>query len=221
MTDFQLLAAMDIGDWIKVVFGIVFVLVYLVNQLVAGQKQAAQGKAAERPKPPPQRAPERAAQADEVEQFLRAAAEARRRQQQQQQRPPAPPQKGGTVRRPKPPKKPKSPVPTLARQEAPAERLGAQVERALSTKEFEVRAAQMDDDLEQLDRDRAAHRSKMFEHQVGNLAPASPAASVPTVSTAGAASPAAGMLAAALASPQDLRKAIILYEILQRPEERW
>jgi hypothetical protein len=72
----------------------------------------------------------------------------------------------------------------------------------------------------------AAHVSKVFEHQLGSFASssladssASAASSRDRTATAATAAPIA--LATLLANPQNLQSAIILNEILQRPEHRW
>ncbi len=82
--------------------------------------------------------------------------------------------------------------------------------------------AQSDDRLE-------AHLHEKFDHQIGTLASApgeaaQPVALVEPTSPADrieAAGPSVAALATMLANPQGMRQAIVLSEILRRPEERW
>ena len=73
---------------------------------------------------------------------------------------------------------------------------------------------------------RELHRQKMFSHRVGRLEDTSGEAGVKAGSDApqsnAAATAAAGVpLAAAFFQPKDIRQAIIVSEVLQRPEHRW
>ncbi len=98
------------------------------------------------------------------------------------------------------------------------------VEQHLDTRAFAERAAHLVDDVSKNDAEREAHRKQVFEHKLGRLT---------DTSTAAAASPAAGepsntevaaavvSLASLLANPQNLKQAIVLSEILSRPEHRW
>ena len=76
------------------------------------------------------------------------------------------------------------------------------------------------------DQQMEAHLQKAFSHKVGTLAGASPQDSAapvtdtPSQVTDEGSSIAAG-LAAMLATPQGMRQAVVLGEILVRPEHRW
>jgi hypothetical protein len=98
------------------------------------------------------------------------------------------------------------------------------VKSYLDASEFKRRTASLADDIAEADEKRVEHRQEVFGHQVGQLAAAEPAAVSPKAALAEASS--AGSvpaldLAAILARPENLRQAILLQEILQRPEHRW
>ena len=72
------------------------------------------------------------------------------------------------------------------------------------------------------DIEREEHRKKTFDRQIGSLTDTS--RSEPSPSAAGEAQPAganARAIANLLAKPESVRQAIVLNEILNRPEDRW
>lgn len=102
--------------------------------------------------------------------------------------------------------------------------VAAHVKQHLDTREFAERASQLTQ-VDRLDVARASHRHQVFDHQVGQLAtrslgsaatpppaPGAPPARIPTTAEA---------IAALLASPQGAQSALVLGEILRRPDERW
>lgn len=108
------------------------------------------------------------------------------------------------------------------------ESVAAHVQKHLSTAEFSERAAHLTDDLVRADHQREQHLKDVFSHQVGRLAgnvageakySATDEAAVVQPSAAPAAM-AAG-LTTLLGDGQNLRHAIVLSEILRRPEDRW
>jgi len=162
---------------------------------------------------------------DEVEEFLRRAAERRRGGQ---------PRDVEIVRvetttpaRPRASQSPSEPAATSFG-ESDEERIGREsvsrhVAEHLDTAAYAARAAQLvkvDDADEQM----AAHLSAVFDHQVGNLGQPSvgPATEDSSRPPDKAMSPvAASSIADLLASPASLRHAFVLQEILRRPAEPW
>jgi hypothetical protein len=124
---------------------------------------------------------------------------------------------------PKPPREPPMELEPASHRDFDA--VAASVEKHLTNRGFTERAEHLADEIARADEQREQHLQQAFGHRVGTLAAgsavgAAPATDVqPEVKTE-APSTAAG-LAALLASPQGMRQAIILSEILARPEERW
>ena len=156
---------------------------------------------------------------DEIEAFLRRAA-ARRQQRQggQQQRPAAPP--------------PRTLVPEIQIIEpaAEAEIVEAQPVRErtvggqhLDTGDFAERASHMGERVGQADDKMEAHLQQVFDHKVGRLASSRKSDLQPQPATTATPTPgtASSDIAAMLRSPQSIRQAIILSEILAPPESRW
>ena len=104
-------------------------------------------------------------------------------------------------------------------------RVGEHVKSYLDSSEFKRRTASLADDMVQADEKRVEHLQEVFRHQVGQLADETP----PTIASqesvsAKAPSAATGPafdLAGMFGQPGNLRQAILLQEILQRPEHRW
>ncbi len=103
------------------------------------------------------------------------------------------------------------------------------VAKHLDSRKFTARAQQLSH-VDQADEQMDAHLAQVFEHKLGRLEPQStsrPAAVAPTaraeqVRADIAATPtAAAGLAALLANTESIRQAILLNEILTRPEHRW
>jgi hypothetical protein len=174
--------------------------------------------------------------ADEVEEFLRrvaqmrAQAEAQARAQQQRPRPAAPP--------PPPPPQQVAPARLVpARSELsvqePAqaeivdaeladsgERVGRQVARDMrGTEQIASHARQLGDEVDQADEKLEAHLHQVFDHQLGRLKKTATDQAAPAASAAKRLGFTAGSIADLLHSPENLRNAIILGEILKRPEE--
>lgn len=170
------------------------------------------------------RAAQRRAQ---VEAQLRAQAEARARGQGQ-----APPQRS------EPPKR-ISPVTQHLSQQQPAQ--GEVIELAASgnrvsdsvaehlrhSQDIAARVELLGDRVENVDEEMAAHLHQTFDHAVGRLrktteGPAALPVATPSVAATvtRATSPAHG-IADLLRNPQSVRNAFILSEVLNRPADRW
>jgi hypothetical protein len=157
---------------------------------------------------------------DEIDDFIRRAAERRRqgqqgqRKQQQQQRPAQPPP-------PAQPKRARLVEPEVVEAQV-VEDVAAHVNRHLDNQQFQNRASHLGEQPAEADDKVAARLHQTFDHQLGSLASTSAAA--PTTSapaTTPTVNPTVAALAKLLASPQDFRQAFILSEILKRPADNW
>jgi hypothetical protein len=212
------------ADIFKFIVAIVFILITVLNKLLSGGKEA---KAAKKPPAPrPREVPPvpnvRKAQQDEIDEFLRRAADNLKPKRQTAKSPP-----------------PKAPPPTKKQpprrlveisqevqplQPAQGESVAAHVQKRMSTSEFDQRASHIVDDIVDADRKREQHLQQAFGHRVGTLTDTSvfEIATTETAENVVTQTAAAGLpLASLLASPDSLRRAIVLNEILVRPEQRW
>jgi hypothetical protein len=224
-----LLLLADAG-WIKLIFVAVVFIIWIFNNLV-GDKAKAKPRQLQRPVPPPR--PIEGAPAEgrpagqqplvgEIEEFLKRANRKREEKARRKQQP--------KVAKPAPPAPPK-----------PARRLvdggseGQQfefgtnrsvadhVQQHLNTGQFAERAATLvDEDIAKDDASREAHRKQVFDHKLGSLSDTS-TGSVKTAAAAQVAASDIGAIpvGALLSNPDSIRQAIILNEILTRPEQRW
>ena len=210
------------ADIFKFIVAVVFILITVLNKLLSGGKE----KAAKKPVvPKPRDVPPvpnvRKAQQDEIDEFLRRAADnLKPKQKTAKQTPPkAPPQKQPAPRRLVEIKQEMQPL-----EQAPRETVAAHVQKHLSTAEFDNRATHLVDDMLTVDRQREQHRQEVFGHRVGTLTDTSVFEVEATEQSANIVTQtaAAGLpLASLLGSPDSLRRAIVLNEILTRPEQRW
>ncbi|HTU27160.1 MAG TPA: hypothetical protein VMF30_17265 [Pirellulales bacterium] len=230
MVSFYLLAKdwKDVGP--QVLVGVIMVIFYVVNHLISrerkGQAQKSprpvQGRppvpdlTAKRPVTPVRPAPP--GKPDpllaEIQKFLK--------QSNADKRSPA---------RPQPPTvKPIRVEPIKLRPEAAGDFLERPLEaRHLDTSDVGARASQLTDDLKRADVERQQHFQQTFTHKVGRLTDTStaaanaeaakPAANLPAVPQSSAAT--SGWLPLSVKNTDELRRAFILNEILQRPEQRW
>jgi hypothetical protein len=104
-------------------------------------------------------------------------------------------------------------------------RVGDHVKSYLDSSEFKRRTASLADDMAQADEKRSEHLQEVFGHQVSQLGDAV----TPTIASQESVSAEAPAIAVGPAfdlvgmfgQPDKLRQAILLQEILQRPEHRW
>ncbi|MDX1948418.1 MAG: hypothetical protein SFU86_23725 [Pirellulaceae bacterium] len=157
------------------------------------------------------------ARPDEVEEFLRRAAARRAQAQGKRPRPPQQP-----AFNPPPPPKFRPPEPQLVEAEvvdaelADTNRVGGLVARDLSgTEQIAAQVKQLGAEVDLADDKMEAHLQQVFEHQVGRLKNRTAAAAAPLAEIT------SSDLAQMLKSPAQMRNAIVLSEILRRPEERW
>jgi hypothetical protein len=178
---------------------------------------------------------------DEVEEFLRRAA-ARRAAAQQQQRPPAPPpQPAWTPPVQQPQQQPRRPPPLAdVVMLQPVEMVDAEVvdaeladqqdrlsrgvaQHMRGTTAIAAHAETLGDELELADDKLEARLHQVFDHKVGDLKKSTmeAGAASPTQASRDAPLPGAASIAHLLLDPQNVRNAIILAEILRRPDENW
>lgn len=215
------------ASWLKLLFVVVFFLIWLFNNLVGDQAKARKAKGGmQAGKPRPPRIPEGGETpahqqlTGEIEEFLKRANRKRQEKQEKGKR-----RAVVNVEKPKSPPV-KKPVSRLSPSEpdglqSPAEAVAAMAESVkqhLDTSDFAARASQLADaDISKDDAERAAHLKEVFDHQVGRLADTSTTKPTST-STAAPQGAAITPLAALLANPQNLKQAIVLREILDRPK---
>ena len=227
----SLLAKAEWGAWIKLVVPLVGFLIYAVNQILNRERKGQPAKPA-RPVPRRPSAPNPNAQRPpvpgrpaapqktdpllaEIQKFLK--------QTNPEKRSPARPLPSAA--------KPVRVEVVKPRSDTAIGDSGARPldSRHLDTAEFSARAAHMTDDMKRGDAEREQHFQQTFTHKLGRLtdtsvagakavAPDAPAAAVgPT----GQPAPPSDWLPLPTTTPEDLRRAIMLNEILQRPEHRW
>jgi hypothetical protein len=222
------LLALNIGNLIWLIVVIVFIVLPAIGQLLAKAGHQQRPGGGPRPlRPPgggaPARRPPAGGLEDEIGEFLRRAAQQRRAQA-------APPP------RPGPPPAPASATgPQVVEAEVvPTPALGEGIKRHvgqyLDAGEFRQRAAQLGGEVAQADQQVEQRLHSRFDHELSLLAatpgesaqaPAAeqpidrlgPAAALPPTAAAG--------LAAMLGSSEGIRQAIVINEILTRPEDRW
>jgi len=229
------LLAIDIGQIIGALIPLVALLFWVLNQIFGNEQQPAPKRQAQRPQPRPAARPaprpgqQRQAAAgdvnDEVAEFLRRAAQKRGGQ----------PAADVEVVRPQPAR----PAPRRLR---PADEVIATAEVIEEPRRRPVVAAQsrppavkkpvekmrrLQSTLEEADERMEEHLHSVFEHRLGSLessrrAPA-PKAAPPSAAAAEISQTpmAAAGFAALLGNSESLRRAIVLSEILERPEHRW
>jgi hypothetical protein len=180
--------------------------------------------------PRPPGLPGGAKPADELRTFLERAAEARRADRP---RPSRPPQARPVEARPAQ-ARPAADKPVQAEVVADQPvggKIGRQVEQDLDTQKFTQHTTQLGTEVAQADRQIDEHLHEVFDHHVSKLelvpgeAAAAPVAVGPAELT-GTPPPDASTLFLSgltdlLADPDSLRQAVVLNEIIHRPEERW
>jgi hypothetical protein len=159
---------------------------------------------------------------NDIEEFLRRAAARRQQRQGQVPQQPLHAQRAPEIQI-------LSPAAEAEVVEAmPVEESVAQhVSQYLATDEFRQRAAQLGEEVGQADDQLKAHLSQTFEHKVGDLGASTTPVQMAPVESVGSDAPMvqrtaarrAGEIAAMFRSPKSLRQAIILSEIMRRPDE--
>lgn len=232
------LALFAAGDLWSLIVPIVFFIIYAINHLLASKAnrppaqnpQRRPAPKGERPPPPvqPQAQPGDPLASDpaqqlnnEIEQFLRRATERRSDRSGRKQ---------ASIAKTPPPSPPKprreQPLDVTPLEPRELSSVTASVEKHLADRGFGKRAEHLADDIVRNDQEREQHLQQTFGHRVGSLPDTAPKSSgVPVTDTAtevvAGVSPVAAGVIAILADPKTLRQAIVLSEILERPEHRW
>lgn len=233
----MILFAADAGFWLSILFPLIMFIVWLLNQAI--------GRAAQPPNPPrdPRRAgqppqPARPAQArvdEEIEAFLRRAAQQRGAAAQRPTAPASPAQ----TPQPAAPRTlvtrgeriaPLRPADSAVQVEVVEESdegtpemhsmtVAEHVQRHLDTRDFQQRASSITK-VDQADEQLQQRLHQAFDHNLGTLAAKEQAQQAAAAASAAATATkvTAGGVYAMLKDPNSLRNAIILQEILRRPE---
>ena len=206
------------AEWFKLAaFGVAFVI-YVINHLVSAARKAQQRQAARPPVAAEQPAsPARQQLNDELNDFLRKAGDKR------QNAPPQPaPQPRPANYRSQSRKQKKQSAPVLDAQVVEEPLAKRKVKSSIVSRSLDQRAQSLAH-LPHVESRLEQQVQQKFAHKVGHLTGHSePIVTAPTTSTVHPTSaPGAARLLQVLANPQNVRDAIVLGEILQRPEHRW
>ncbi|MCE5269091.1 MAG: hypothetical protein LLG00_14545 [Planctomycetaceae bacterium] len=228
------------ADLVQIVVAVIIAIIAGVAKLMSAmrQKQPPPADDPADPPPPPQRParPVPTDVSDEIDEFLRRAA------QRRSARPPATPGDAARSTSPRPPAREASSVSTRS---SPAEPIRAEaatldrpvggqvtehVRKYLDDEYFDRRANQLGEDVARADQQVDQHLHQVFDHSVSHLAAVTgesaiaPEASEPL----GDAQPSPEALASftdgvlgVFSDPDSIRQAIVLNEVIRRPEERW
>ncbi len=209
-----LAAGPDIETIIKILIALLIFVIPAVGQLLAKMKSM------QPPAEPVPAQPVRADVANEIDDFMRRAGQ--HRGTRPATPPSAPPVKAAVVQ----------PVPAQAVVEPQpiGGQLSEHVRKYLDEQEFRRHSEQLGGEVAQTDRQIDQHLHQVFDHHVSKLEEVtSESAAPPTIDQQPEAvdvSDAAPMafvagLVGLVTNPESLRQAVILNEILHRPEERW
>jgi hypothetical protein len=225
------------ADWFGLLIAVVMGIVWVLNQVFG----KAQPQAPRRPNQPPVRPPQPNANVQqELENFLRRAAQQRAGQEPRAPQPPAAPQAATPTRTlvaprteafSQPLRRPEAAelvdVEIIEDGEGPrGPSVGEHVKQRFETRPFGDRTPQLTS-VDSADEQMEQHLHQTFDRQLGRLGAASESASAGISSTDQAATAskqavsASVAIAALLRDPRSARNAIILQEVLARPESRW
>lgn len=201
---------------------LLLLIIVLPAMLQAFGKLRQQAKPPQPGAPKPPRQPQKRLE-DEIGEFLRRAAEGRRG-------PSAPPPKRSpqrTAQAPFRPLAPPKPVEAEVVPEPVGDEIGRHVKKYIDTGDFQRRSAELGERVASADQAMGQHLQGVFAHDVGQLsrppgeAGGLSSSAVSAAAASDAVSPLAGSVLRALSQPENVRQAIIINEILRRPEERW
>ncbi len=223
-----LLLAADWVDLIKALAPIFFILYWAVTNWLGRKGQPQQRRpvrpVAAPPRPLPQAAPLDVSLRDQVEEFRRRSAEQRTGQKVA---PPATLARPAEESQPRKRRRPLAERPAVAAAATPpsaeprklgqlAETLAQRAEEQAATADVRLTS------IERGDAERERHRHQTFDHQLGRLKDgAIPAETEEADAPAVKPATAAAALVQMLRDPAGVRQAVLLGEILNRPESRW
>jgi hypothetical protein len=227
------LAAIDIG----VLVTIVIVIITVLGQALVKWREVMQGPGGRprpgRPNPPPNRPQGQDPVADEIGEFLRRVSERRTQQAPPAQPHNVPPRAGempsARPARPRPSEQPAEVILLEADPLEPDGGVAEHVRQHLGAAKFGHRQPELGKEVAAADQKLESHLHQVFDHQIGRLsmipgeaakvtsvAPASPTEQLGPLLASAAAS-----VADMFANPTTARQAIVIHEILSRPEHRW
>jgi hypothetical protein len=248
MLPWTFLFAFDLGDLISLLVPIVAFVLWLIGQMSGQQKGQPARPAGQRPASrPPQPADDEDEEdqdgdvradslSGEIEEFLRRAGRLPTRPPATAEIVPPPPVVAASAPR----RLTQQPLEaTVAYDLAERHEVTSHVRQHLDTSAYDQRAEQLGDHVEVADSQMQQHVRNVFEHRIGSLADttrqattsagsaaeaeqqaATATARDPVAASASAA--ASGLdIAAVLRDPKSVRQAVVLSEILNRPEHRW
>lgn len=222
----NLLLAAGIEDFVQLLIPVIFVIIWVVSQVMqlGGAKKSKgelQGEVEEYDhwSEDEEQAEEKTASdplSDEIEAFLRKV-----RGKEQESTPARQDSQRPAVARP-------APIEASVVEAVPVATAVGDSEVAVSDR-FSSQTARLGADVGQADERAEKHRHEAFDHAVGNLADTSVGAESEYEEGAGAAQDSEGVAVPVSASefrdllstPESVRKAIVLNEILSRPTARW
>jgi hypothetical protein len=157
---------------------------------------------------------------NEIEEFLRRAAALREQQARQRAQPLGPAVPSGELA---PPSSEVMDAEIVSTDEVSGDDVADHVQRHLSPQSFQDRAQRVAARIKSADDDMDAHLHEKFEHRLGTLGATTSRAEASTMEKAESAPLEAtgSSLAALIRSPQSLRNAIVLNELLTPPWHRW
>ncbi len=220
------LLAQGVDDLITILIVILFIVIPAIAQFIAkmrAQKKPEAGAPgpAGRPARRPAGQPAEQAVDDEIGDFLRKATDRLGQKRQAAPRPAPPPIAAQAVGE-------QAIEAEVAAEEKP---LGAQLRRHvgdyLDAEEFRQRADELGHEVGQADEQLAERLHGVFDHKLGRLADKPGESATPTAvfetkaPQAQMPATAAAGFTALLSDAQSIRRAIVINEILQRPEQRW
>jgi hypothetical protein len=205
------------GEWIVIVIAILIAFISLISKLLGQANKPPQKPRQPGQRPQQGRPPQRNALDSEIEEFMRRAAERRGRQSQRAEAPPRKPVE--------------KPVVAEVVKDAPiGSAVVEHVQEYLNTGEFAQRSNKLGGEVTQEVAQLDERLHNVFDHQLSSLASQPGESSVATTAqgsplpedqVAGMLPVTAAGITALLSDPENIRQAIILNEILRRPEERW
>lgn len=216
------LFAQGAGDWIGIVLVILFIIVPAILQLFGKGKQPQQRQARpQRPPRPPAAPPAGGEVEDEIGEFLRRAVERRGGERPGGGRPGPPP----------PPQRVAQPVgPEVVRNVPLGSEVREHIDEYLDAGDFDHRASELGVEVARADDKLDERLHAKFDHEVSRLATL-PSESAAFLSATQAQQPedriaelpstAAAGLPALFSNAESIRQAIVIHEVLQRPEQRW
>jgi len=236
----SLIVFADLGDVIGLLIGVIFVIIAVVGQILSKLREVQQPPRRQPGRPPqgvpphgrqPQGRPPQAGPQpkpnpveEEIRQFLRGAAERREAAAGRQAQRPR--QAGPPPARPKPAAAPLAQAPVEAEIVKPEL---SQLREQLQHKKPGRLVSDLGTEVSLADEKMASHLEEVFDHQLGSLGrpaggvekpPAEPAGGTRRAGALALPLTSAAGMAAMLADRQNLRTAILVSEILRRPEER-